>query len=289
MQKKKLGFVATEKVIVDSEIVGYQEMSFYTVLKSFRNSRNKRCFPSMNRVSKRLKMSIPTCYRCRRKLRELGLITWNESHGGRKNHVNYRFILLDGSDTEIKRVLENLGQKKLLKNKRGLTTKKEKGLTTKKSLDEQLGEKEGVNIEEDKDREKIKLLKKNRTNYINKINLNYNNKDRNSNSVDDKNFLNLENKLKQLGVKQPSLGKIIENYDVSTIEKYLRWLPYYREVLKGRVKNEAGLLVSAILNNRGAPERLKLSSAEKGVRGEHTTEEWEEEEKRLKEELGDTF
>ena len=102
-----IGFVKIEVAIIDSPVLTKEDRAFYMALKRFRNRKSKRCFPSMAKVAKRAGICKETAYRCRTKLKELGIIRWRTERG-RKHSCHYDFILEDGNLTEISIALENL-------------------------------------------------------------------------------------------------------------------------------------------------------------------------------------
>lgn len=120
-----LAFLAVETVIVESNQLTANEKTFYMVLKSFRNRQSKRCFPSMRRVVERCGMSVNTAYACRKKLQQMGIIDYS-SERGRKHRNHYRFILEDGQEQEIERVLSVLQTTKIPQNEDSLNTSNER-------------------------------------------------------------------------------------------------------------------------------------------------------------------
>lgn len=102
-----IGFVKIEVAIIDSPVLTKEDRAFYIALKRFRNRKSKRCFPSMAKVAKRAGICKETAYKCRTKLKELGVIRWRTERG-RRHSCHYDFILEDDNFAEISIALDNL-------------------------------------------------------------------------------------------------------------------------------------------------------------------------------------
>ena len=100
-------YVKIEEVILISPILTKEEKLFYTCLKSFRNRETGKCFPSLKTLGERSNLSKRTILKARKRLKSLGVITW-DSGRGRTHHSDYYFILVTGSDEEIFRAFVNL-------------------------------------------------------------------------------------------------------------------------------------------------------------------------------------
>lgn len=129
MENKKLSYLQIETAIIDSLILSKEDKAFYITLKRFRHRRTGRCFPAMKTVGKRAGVSKQTAYRCRTKLKRLGLIKW-KSEVGRKHSCHYKFILEDGEEVEITRALDNLRGKKIVNEKPSLNSQLEDRLNS---------------------------------------------------------------------------------------------------------------------------------------------------------------
>ena len=60
------------------------ELATYISIRSFKNSKTKKCFPSMQTIAKRASLSLKTVRAAKQSLRDQGLLEW-EVRG--RNHV----------------------------------------------------------------------------------------------------------------------------------------------------------------------------------------------------------
>ena len=115
-------FFKDERAIWWSKNLTGNEKAFYAQLKSF-YFKGKPTFPTITTICNLLDMSKPTAYKCRRRLQELGLISWTTERG-RKHACKYRFILETGNKTEKAIAYDNLMADKIVKNRTSSKSRK---------------------------------------------------------------------------------------------------------------------------------------------------------------------
>jgi len=126
-----LPYLQVENAVIQSLALSGNEKLFYITLKSFRNRKTRRCFPSIKRVIERAGISKKTAYKCRNRLKDIGLIAWTNERG-RKHSCHYRFTLEEAGNAEIERVLEMLAKKKIEEKETSLNRRKENRLNREK-------------------------------------------------------------------------------------------------------------------------------------------------------------
>lgn len=107
MPTGKLPFLQIEDAVMKAKTLSVNDKWVYIVIKSFRYRKSKLCCPSLRRITQRAELRKATVLQCRKRLRSLGLISWEEQKGWKRS-THYRFPLEDGSEQEISRILENL-------------------------------------------------------------------------------------------------------------------------------------------------------------------------------------
>jgi len=165
-RQKRDGFVMLPRWLVQSEILTKNDREFCLFLAFHRNGKTKRCYPKRLTLCREIGMHENTYYKIRKNLKEIGLISYEDSPGGRKKSVEFKLNWLDGSNEDIAKIKKDLKQKKPVQNNTGLTTTKRHRFNYHKKAQANLC----GNVE--------KLPQKGTQNYkeVNKINSN-NNKD----------------------------------------------------------------------------------------------------------------
>lgn len=125
----------------------------------------------MRRVAERAGMSKNTAYKCRDKLKRLNLIDWEQGEG-KKHSCYYRFLLEDGTEAEVGRILEILKGNNLSKNRDSSSsclkreTRAVPNLGHRRFLPNNSGQ-----LEPQQSRGQNNLSEKEDTNHINQMNI----------------------------------------------------------------------------------------------------------------------
>ena len=164
--ERKLKYLQLESVVIETLVLSANEKWVYTVIKSFRNRKSKLCFPSLIKIIERARLSKTTVLKCRKRLKEVGLIDWEKQEGWKKN-THYRFTPEDGSEQEISRVLENL---QMVKKRTNIDGQKENQHMVKNGTIYGLDEKKGLSPEQSRDSKDSPMVKNRTPNHINQMN-----------------------------------------------------------------------------------------------------------------------
>jgi len=113
VKQKKDGFVMLPRYFIENEILTSRDREFCLILAYHRNNHTKLCCPKRSTICKEAGFRTKTYYRVRDKLQKLGLISYEDSSGGRKHSVEFKLNWLDGSNEEIERIKKGLEAKKL--------------------------------------------------------------------------------------------------------------------------------------------------------------------------------
>ena len=135
-------FFKDERVIWWSENLTGSEKAVYAQLKSF-YFKGKPTHPSIRTVCKYLSMGSDTVYKCRKRLKQLGIIDWTTERG-RKHSCKYRFILETGTSEEKTIAWDNLLADKIAENKDSLNSRK-KGIKIAENKDSKIAENKDTN------------------------------------------------------------------------------------------------------------------------------------------------
>jgi hypothetical protein len=136
-------FVQVENAVLDSPILSKEDRVFYIALKAFRNRKNRRCFPSIHKIAERAGICDDTAYKCRKKLKCVGVIDWT-SERGRGHSCKYRFVLEDGTSGEISEALRNLNGNKIPETRGYLNTRNE-GVKIPPEIGSKIPDEKGTN------------------------------------------------------------------------------------------------------------------------------------------------
>lgn len=121
VKQKRDGFVMLPRYFIGNEILTPRDREFCLILAYHRNNHTKLCCPKRSTICKEAGFSLHTYYKIRFKLQKIGLISYKDSSGGRKQSVEFKLNWLDGSNEEIDRIKRVLKAKKPVQKSIGLT------------------------------------------------------------------------------------------------------------------------------------------------------------------------
>jgi hypothetical protein len=166
MPTRDFPFLKIESDVLLTKSLSANQKWVYTVIKSFLNRKSKLCIPSIKKIVERAELSRPTVLNCRKKLRTVGLISWEEQTGWKKS-TRYQFTLEYGSEQEILGVIENL---QMVKKETIVEGQKENQHMVKKETIYGLAKKIGSMRVQARDSSDSQMVKQITTNHINQKN-----------------------------------------------------------------------------------------------------------------------